>query len=227
MPQLCPHCGAEQPAVRVAFCPACRNDVDEPPVNPQTGLAERETLDLNVWYATETLFYSWGKKSRSVARGVFVILSEGIQFVDRQGWGFEMRRINAVRWMFPWTTCVGLAIPVVLFFLLLIFVAATGGPIWGCLTVSMSALVIGILAALSSPEMCWVRVDYLDERNQPYRAYFTVGSIMDRWTGGGWRLYALLKQLATEKRAIVNPTDHSTEAGATSDRPPDTRIFGA
>jgi hypothetical protein len=179
-------------------------------------------VDLHIWYATETLFHSWGNKSLLVTRGLLVLGDEGIQFIGPNGWGFEMRRIRAVRWMVPWTTIVVLAICDALF-LLLVLATASRGSFLGCAVVSFLPLQIGNLAALSSPDMSWVRVDYLDERSQPYRAYFTVGSLMERWTGGGWRLDALFRQLA-EQSDIVIPPVQAAKADAPSDRPPDTRL---
>jgi hypothetical protein len=34
MSETCPHCGAELPATHDAFCPNCRNALDEPPATP-------------------------------------------------------------------------------------------------------------------------------------------------------------------------------------------------
>jgi hypothetical protein len=43
-----------------------------------------------------------------------------------------------------------------------------------------------------------VRVDFLDEVLQPYRAYFAVGSLIDRLKGGGKLLYDVLNEAADE-----------------------------
>ncbi len=34
--RACPHCGSRFPYVHDAFCPACREPIDEPPVAPRT-----------------------------------------------------------------------------------------------------------------------------------------------------------------------------------------------
>ncbi len=148
MPELCPHCGAEQPLVRVTFCPACRGDVDEPPINSANGQPIRETVDLTDCYATETQFRSRVRQSRYATQGVFVAVAEGLQFVGPKGFGFEMRRITAVRWMVPWTTFVALSVCDVLLVPVFVIMAASGGgQALGCAAISLFTLVVGNVAA--------------------------------------------------------------------------------
>jgi hypothetical protein len=141
-------------------------------------------------------------KARIAPRGVLVLAPEGLLFVGPNGQGFEMRRILAVKWRISRTTFVVLNTCHVLFLLILLAVAVAGGPTSGGALLIFLTLGIGYLAALGHPEMGWVRVDFLDEQNQPYRAYFTVGSVIAQWTGGGQRLYALLREFAVKRESV-------------------------
>jgi hypothetical protein len=199
MAEFCPHCGAKQPAIRVAFCHACRNDVDEAPVRPGSGQEIAETLDLTIWYATETRVYAWAKLSWYDERGSIVTMPEGVRFVGPNGRGLEIRRINSVRRLtgsvIPWPAVAGLATGNVLSLLLvklgMFDILTFDRPI-------LLLLVLGLcsLLALSSWPMSWVRVIYLGDRNQSCSAYFTVGSSIGRWTGGMNRLNELLRRVA-------------------------------
>jgi hypothetical protein len=66
MPDVCPHCGAKLPPIRDAFCPSCRGDLDEAPVKPVPSRSDRfrewrETLAVDIWYATEERVFAWLK----------------------------------------------------------------------------------------------------------------------------------------------------------------------
>jgi hypothetical protein len=162
-----------------------------------------ETLDLTIWYATETRVFRWIKRSWYDAQGVIVTMGEGARFVAQNGRGLEFRRISAIQRLtgsvIPWPAVASLAICHVLFLLLLAISAASNGPTLGCAMVVLVSLGLTDLIVFSTMPMSWVRVDDLNEQNQPCRAYFTVGSAIGRWTGGGQHLFALLQQLTAEK----------------------------
>src|SRR5262245_47204861 len=56
MAENCPHCGAALPTMTDAFCPVCRNDLDEVPSPkqlPRSGNATRRVVGegFRVWHA--------------------------------------------------------------------------------------------------------------------------------------------------------------------------------
>jgi len=58
MAETCPHCGAALPTTSDAFCPECRNDLDDvasPKLPPQNGKATRGAVSeaFHIWHATK------------------------------------------------------------------------------------------------------------------------------------------------------------------------------
>jgi hypothetical protein len=220
MPDLCPHCGAKQPAVRVAFCPACRNDVDEPRLDPETGQPIRETVDLVIWYGIKETFLGWLRPQRLTASGVLIGASEGLQFVAGNGTGFEMRRITAARRLFPWSNAMTLIICYVIVFVIEVLVTNEGGPdkAWEVGALLSLPLLLLTVRLLIDWNTCWVRVEYLDPWSRPYVAHFTVGSFGQRLQGGGSRLCALFRQLAEQGNMVIPPVK-AAEPATAADRP--------
>src|SRR5207245_10187152 len=88
MTRSCPHCGAKVPAVGDAFCPECRNALDEAPANvPQPARPESQgpvgAGAPDVWYATEGRALGWMKSAWEDDRGVIEAAAGSLRFTGR------------------------------------------------------------------------------------------------------------------------------------------------
>jgi hypothetical protein len=127
-------------------------------------------------------------------RGLIDSTAEGLRFAGEKV-VLRMERISAVHLtgpVIPWVALTSLLIGNVLVLLM----AKAGVFNYMTLENPVTYVALGLLDlfALVSWPMHWVKVEYLDERDQPCRAYFTAGSLLGRWTGGTGRLHALMQQ---------------------------------
>ncbi len=198
MPDSCPHCGTNLPPVQDGFCPDCRGDLAEAPLEPRPDRAVPggDALATGVWYTTKDRLFSWMKMRWFDDQGS--ISAAPPRFVFRgQRTRFGMSRLVAVRLdgpVVPWGAAVNLALGNVL----VLFLAWAGA--FNILTLDnpytyVVLAAIDVLAVAMWP-LYWVRVDYLSDNDQPGRAYFTTASLVERWKGGPKRLSALLRRNA-------------------------------
>jgi hypothetical protein len=200
MPELCPHCGAALPTIRDGFCPECRNDLAEPPTRPdrqprpEGRSRTAETARGDVWYADEARVYRWFKLSWYDDRGLIDATAEGVRFSGQRG-ELRMNGVTAVEVtgpVVPWAAVASMALGNVIVLLL------AGAGTFNYLTLQSPATYALLsflnLFALCSWPMRWVRVTYVDGREEPRRAYFTVSSLAGRWAGGVRSLHNRLQQ---------------------------------
>jgi hypothetical protein len=126
-------------------------------------------------------------------RGSINPTPQGFLFVGQKGL-LGMSRVTAIQLVgpvIPWAAVVSLVIGNVLVLLM-----AKAG-VFNFLTLENPMTYVLLVAidlfALAGWPMNWVLVDSVGEQGQPVRAYFTVGSVLGRWTGGRKRLYAQLR----------------------------------
>jgi hypothetical protein len=187
------------PAIRDAFCPECRGDLDAAPANataafPPGDQATRAAADNSVWYASEGRVFRWFKQSWYDDRGSLQPTSEGIRFVGENGaWTLgQPSAVQLIGPVIPWIAFVSLAIGNGLVLLM------SWAGLFNFLTLNSpeTYIFLGIMDLLAPAcwPMKWVKVDYLDEQGRPTKAYFTAASVLERWRGGVKRLLAQIQQ---------------------------------
>lgn len=200
MIDTCPHCGTTLPAVRDAFCPDCRGDLEEAPERPptpqpaQTAPATGGLPSGNVWYATEQRVHAPFKFAPFDDRGRLERGSQGIRFSGK-GQTFWMRRIHTVELVGPGNVW-GSVVAVVFFDAVALLGSALGA--FGTLTpdnlLTYAVLAVPTALFLLGIPRAWVRVQFEGDTAQLRTAYFTDASLVGRWAGGAKRLYSALAE---------------------------------
>ena len=198
MPSSCPHCGAKLPDIGDAFCSECHKALDEAPATSQ--LPHQPACNApsrspdRIWYATESRVFGWLKFAWNDDHGVIAPLAGGLRFAGRTR-TLQMTRLCAgplLVWVFPWGAVASLLLGNGVVLLL----AEAGA--FNFLTVDnlLTYVVLGSIDvfAIASWPMRWIRVDFVTERGERDRAYFTVASVMGRWKDGVRRLYEQLQE---------------------------------
>jgi hypothetical protein len=122
MTQNCPHCGAKLPANGDAFCPECRNSLDEPPVDPAARQSEENRPSHAISAIAGAEDMSWDELLDEIERGGRLVIyryciSIGILTFFRpskihlvrggesalaKGWGYTFLSLIVGWWGFPW-----------------------------------------------------------------------------------------------------------------------------
>jgi hypothetical protein len=147
-----------------------------------------------IWYATEARVFALWKFAWDDDRGRIDPDRGGVRFVG-QKMTLRMAQLTADprrAWIIPWAAVASLVLGNTLILLL-----ANAG-VFNYLTLENPPTYIVLLLidsfALASWPMQWVRVESIDDRGNPARAYFTIGSAVGRWNGGLRRLQTRLQE---------------------------------